>query len=296
MWRILLLGLSGFIGLSTYGQIKKHYTVENSKTFDKVDITLSGGSGTCFVRPTPNSNPVNIYGKSQSQTQNPACQSILVDRVQQVSVNFLEDRVDQSPVKKVSFNVFGSEEEDEGDQWHVYLSKKKPVLLNLNYGMGDAYVDLSGLSVEKLKVNTGSADVKVGYVSGQYNQQEMDTFSIKVDLGELEARHVALSNARNIIADVGFGTLFLDFTDNSKVKSMVTATVGAGSLIVNATNATNPIIIYIQNSPLCRIKIPKGFTEIRKNVFVNNNYREDANNLITFNVDVTMGNIIFKSN
>ena len=289
------MGLAGFMGLSSYGQIKKHYTVENSNTFDKVVITLSGGSGTCYVRPTPNANPVNIYGKSLSNTQNPSCKSVLDNRIQWVNVNFLDNRSDQASAKKVSFNVFGKEESNQDDQWHVYLSKKKPVLLNLNYGMGDAFVDLSGLSVEKLKVKTGSADVKVGYVSGQYNQQEMDTFSIKVDLGELEARRVALSNARNIIADVGFGTLFLDFTDKSKVKSTVTATVGAGNLVVNSGNSVNPMIIYIQNSPLCRVKIPKGFSEIRKNVFISHDYREDAENLITFNVDVTMGNIIFKS-
>jgi len=295
MWRILLLGLTGFIGLSSYGQIKKHYTVENSNTFDKVNITLSGGSGTCYIRPTPNANPVNIYGKSQNPIPSPACESILSNRTQVVNVNFLDARLDQVTSKKVAFNVFSSEEETPDNQWHVYLSKKKPVLLNLNYGMGDAFVDLSGLAVERLKVNTGSADVTVGYVSGQYNQQEMDTFSIKVDLGELEARHLALSNAKNIIADVGFGTLFLDFTDPSKVKSNVSATVGAGNLVVNATNSSNPIIIYVQNSPLCRVKIPKSFREIRKNVFVNNSYREDAENLITFNVDVTMGNIIFKS-
>ena len=295
MWRILLLGLTGLMGLSTYGQIKKHFTVENSNTFDKVHITLSGGSGTCYVRPTPNTNPVNVYGKSDSDTQNPICETVLDNRTQWVNVNFLDAKIDQASTKNVTFKVFGAEEEKDNNQWHVYLSKKKPVLLNLNYGMGDAYVDLSGLAVERLKVNTGSADVKVGYVSGQYNQQEMDTFSIKVDLGELEARHVALSNAKNIIADVGFGTLFLDFSDKSLVKSNVKATVGAGNLIVDAANAANPMIIYIHNSPLCRIKIPQGFTEIRKNVYVTDNYSDDADNLITFNVDVTMGNIIFKS-
>ncbi len=295
MWRILLLGLTGFMGLSTYGQIKKHFTVENSNTFDRVHITLSGGSGTCYVRPTPNSNPVNVYGKSETDMQSPACESILADRTQWVNVNFLDAKVDQASTKTVSFNVFSWEESKTNNQWHVYLSKKKPVLLNLNYGMGDAFVDLSGLSVERLKVNTGSADVKVGYVSGQYNQQEMDTFSIKVDLGELEARHIALSNARNIIADVGFGTLFLDFTDQNQVRSHVQATVGAGNLIVDAANSANPMIIYIHNSPLCRVKIPKSFKQIRKNVYVTDNYRDDAENLITFNVDVTMGNIIFKS-
>jgi len=281
--------------LCSYGQIKKYYTVENSNSFDKVDLTLSGGSGTCYIRPTPNIHPVNIYGKSSSNVLSPSCESVLDNRTQRVNVNFIEGKINESSTKSVVFNVFSDDGGISENQWHIYLSNKKPISLNLNYGMGNAYVDLSGLAVEKLHITTGSADVNVGYVSGQYNQQEMDTFCIKVDLGQLEARQIALSNAKTIIADVGFGSLFLDFTNKSLVKSNVNATVGAGNLIVNANESINPMIIYIHDSPLCRIQISQDFTEIRKNVFVNRLYDQDAENLITFNINVTMGNIIFKT-
>jgi len=281
--------------LCSYGQIKKYYTVENSNSFDKVDLTLSGGSGTCYIRPTPNIHPVNIYGKSSSNVLSPSCESVLDNRTQRVNVNFIEGKINESSTKSVAFNVFSNDGGISENQWHIYLSNKKPISLNLNYGMGNAYVDLSGLAVEKLHITTGSADVNVGYVSGQYNQQEMDTFCIKVDLGQLEARQIALSNAKTIIADVGFGSLFLDFTNKSLVKSNVNATVGAGNLIVNANESINPMIIYIHDSPLCRIQISQDFTEIRKNVFVNRLYDQDAENLITFNINVTMGNIIFKT-
>lgn len=288
------MGLAGLVGFSSYGQIKKHYTVENNHSFDKIDLTLSGGSGTCYIRPTPNSNPVNIYGTSDANTPSPQCESFLDDRTQRVTVNFIDGKIDESSTKKVSFRMFG-DDGGKDNQWHVYLSKKKPVKLNLHYGMGNAYVDLSGLSLENLNITSGSANVNVGFISGQYNQQVMDTFSIKVDLGELEARQIALSNAKTIIADVGFGSLYLDFNQKSQVKSNVNATVGAGNLTVNADQSTNPMIIYIRNSPLCRVKIPQDFTEIRENVFVNSQYDQDAENLITFNIDVTMGNVIFET-
>ncbi len=290
------MGLIGLMELSSYGQIKKYYTVENSDSFDRVDLTLSGGSGTCYIRPTPNNNPVNIYGKSESKVLSPDCKSILKNRIQLVNVNFVEVETNESSTKKnVAFNLFNSNNGGSDNQWHVYLSKKKPIKLNLNYGMGNAYVDLSGMSVENLHIATGSANVNVGFISGQYNQQEMDTFCIKVDLGELEARQVALSKAKVIIADVGFGSLYLDFTNKSLVKSTVIATVGAGNLIVNANESMNPMIIYIRNSPLCRIQIPQTFSKIRENVYVSSQYDQDAENLITFNIDVTMGNIIFKT-
>ncbi len=281
--------------LSSYGQIKKYYTVENSNSFDKVDLTLSGGSGTCYIRPTQNQHPVNIYGNSAYNALIPSCESVLDNRTQRVNVKFIDSKTNEFSTKSVMFNVFSNDGGISENQWHVYLSKKKPIRLNLNYGMGNAYVDLSGLSVEKLHITTGSADVNVGYVTGQYNQQEMDTFCIKVDLGQLEARQVALSNAKTIIADVGFGSLFLDFTNKSLVKSNVNATVGAGNLIINAKESINPMIIYIHDSPLCRIQISQDFTEIRKNVFVNRLYDQDAENLITFNINVTLGNIIFKT-
>ncbi len=289
-----MLGLVALIGPGSYGQIQKHFTVENDSSFDRIDLTLSGGSGTCYIRPTPNVNPVNIYGRAESDVPSPRCETVLVERTQKVNVNFINGKVNESSVNKMAFKVFNTDAKDP-NQWHIYLSKKKPVNLHLNYGMGNAFVDLSGLAIEKLNINTGSANVNVGYVSGQYNQMEMDTFCIKVDLGELEARDVSLSNAKNIIADVGFGSLYLDFTEKSKVRSQVNATVGAGNLVVNADESINPMIIYIKNSPLCRIKIPEEFTKIRENVFVNSQYDQDADNLITFNIDVTMGNIVFKT-
>ena len=289
------MGLTGLMGLSSHGQIKKYYTVENDNSFNRVDLTISGGSGTCHIRPTPNNNPVNIYGTAEAEVPAPRCESVLDFQTQKVNVNFLEGKLNESSARKVNFNVFGSNENKVRNQWHVYLSKKKPINLNLNYGMGNAFVDLSGLAIEKLNIATGSADVNVSYVSGQYNQLEMDTLCIKVDLGTLEARQVSLSNAKTIIADVGFGSLHLDFTDKNLVKSNVNATVGAGNLVVNTNQSLNPMIIYIQNSPLCRVKIPEGFTEIRKNVFVSSEYEQEAENLITFNIDVAMGNIIFKT-
>jgi hypothetical protein len=40
--------------------------------------------------------------------------------------------------------------------------------------------------------------------------------------------------------------------------------------------------------------VPRGFEEVEDNVYVNMAYASDADNLITFHVEVTMGTINFE--
>ena len=282
-----------FYVLGAFAQIKKHFTVADNDQFDKVDLTLSTANGTSYIRPTPNRNPVNVYGESNPNNKPPDCKSKLSNRTQHVKVNF--DNVDiQEANKGLAFNVFKTESEAKNDQWHVYLSQNKPIRLHLDQGMGRTFLDLSGMTCERLNISSGSADVNISYADKKYNQTEMDTFCIKVDMGALVADQLMFSKAENIIADVGFGSASLDFSGINVVKSNVDASVGVGNLVIYVPDEKNPTIIHIKDTPLCRVTLPHYFSEIKSNVFVNSSYREDADNLITFNLDVAVGNILFK--
>jgi hypothetical protein len=179
--------------------------------------------------------------------------------------------------------------------WKVYLSKCKPMDLNLNYAVGDTYIDLSGLPVERLKMHTGSANVSVNYNSNEGNQLEMDTFLIQVDMGTFKAKNLHLSRSEKVIADVGFGTVHMDFKDAESISTDVSASVGAGKLEVILPTSDVPVRININDSPLCRIKMPKEFSKFSDNVFTNMEIAGGSDNYLTFNVDVAVGNIIFKS-
>ncbi|MDQ3393930.1 MAG: hypothetical protein M3512_07455, partial [Bacteroidota bacterium] len=128
----------------------------------------------------------------------------------------------------------------------------KKMSLDLQYKLGHADIDLSGLAVSGLKVNTGSADVRIGY-SAEMNQIEMDTFAVKVELGSLIIGKCNFSRAKNMIAEVGLGNLLLDFSTPSQMKGNVNLNVGAGKLEVILPKIQNPTIIYSNNSPLCHV-------------------------------------------
>ena len=272
-------------------QLRKQFVVEDDDNFDEVNFTLEATSGTYFISPTHNPNPINIYGKISTESYNPEFTNHLQNRVNYVNLNLQENgKADLS--KALSQKMFGQQQSS--DEWNVYLSQQKPLCLNLHYGIGDAEVDLSGIPVSKLKISSGSADVKVSYHPGLENKSVMDTFYVKVDLGSIHIERMDLAKARAVIAEVGFGDLTLDFSDESLVESQVNASVGAGNLKILVPKRDSPVKIVVRNSPLCHVKISKSYHEVEDNVFVNSSYYPEANNVLTFYVDVALGNIVFK--
>ena len=187
-----------------------------------------------------------------------------------------------------------SRNEKENDFWKINLNEDKVYKLNLIYGFGNADVNLTGTSVDKLKIKSGSADILVGYDDGSYNPIVMDTFFVKADFGSIVARRMELSRAKNVITKIGFGNVLLDFEHGNTEKCKVNASVGAGNLEILLPEKDTPVIIRVKDSPLCAIKLVEGFEEVEKNVYVNMEYSASAENLLSFDVDVALGMVRFK--
>jgi hypothetical protein len=122
----------------------------------------------------------------------------------------------------------------------------------------------------------------------------MDTFYVKVDLGSVNVKNLNMSRSRFMMADVGFGNMTLDFRSKPLVSNKIKGSVGAGNLTILLPPAETPVLVKIKDSWLCSVKIPSEFRKISENVFANAAYNKDAQNSLTFDLDVSMGNIIFK--
>jgi len=288
---VVLLVVAGFFHLS-YSQEKKRYSVEENPHADRVAFSYSASSGSCEIKPTSHKSLVNIYENSINVGDDATFNTYLSNGVQIVNYEFFEQK-DDGIGQKISWGMFKSKSQEENRQCNIYLSQDTPVRLNLNYGIGNADIDLSGLAVEQLKIKTGSADVNVSCLSGQLNRVKMDTFYVKVDMGELNIDQMSLSNAQHIIADIGFGNLIMNFGEQNYTGSTINANVGAGSMKIQIAKKDMPVIIHVNNSPLCKVKLTKNFHEIRDNVFVNEAYSEKSENVLSFNVGVALGNITF---
>ncbi|MEO9965908.1 MAG: hypothetical protein ABJF11_08975 [Reichenbachiella sp.] len=293
MLRVYLVGLVVMVfGLDVYGQLKKFYTIKDEATFDTVAFSLKATSGTCFIFPSKHEDPVTIYGNPSFSEVNPTFHTEVTGMTNYVNL-FLEDYNQKGLSEAITYSMFGNEK-SEKNYWKVFLTNQKVYDLNLKYGVGDANLDLSNLSVSKLKLESGSANVKIIYNDSSINRCPMDTFLVNVDVGNLVTKNVNKSRAKVVIADVGFGTAVLDFSEGVSEHCKVNVSVGAGKLKIIVPENDYPAIVYFKSSPLCNISLSKAFEQVDENVYVNRSYSADAKNLMEFNVDVALGNIIFE--
>ena len=165
----------------------------------------------------------------------------------------------------------------------------------MEYGLGQASVDLSGLAVKNLKIKTASANVLVGYHGGIENLIVMDTLTMKVDLGSVHAKNISLAKTRYILADVGLGNVTLDFSQKPSIGNTVKGSVGAGNLIVVLPDdSETPVYVKIKDSWFCSTKLPSSLKKTGNSTYANSAYLKNSTNAIVFDLDVSMGNIIFK--
>ena len=287
----LLLVLAFPISFALKAQLNSSYSISDDHEFDKVRFSLNSTNGQGSIEARDEGYIMDIHSNFEEDFA-PLFEEAIVDRTKEVKVAF-EDEQNVSLSSTISRHMFSTQSVDDYT-WKIYLSKLKPLDLDLNYAVGDTYIDLSDLPVEKLKMKTGSANVKVNYKNGMGNLLEMDTFLIKVDMGTFEAKNLHLCKSKNIITDVGFGKMKIDFSDAEEINTNVNATVGAGKLEVVLPENNVPVRINVNDSPLCHIKLPKDFKKIEENVFASPGYDEDLIHCINFSIDVAVGNILFK--
>lgn len=291
---ILLSGLSVLASGLVFGQVKKHFTVEDNTACESIHLKLKVNAGNCYIKPNHNPEILNIYSNQELGAYDHQFRKEIKNKVCDVYVA-LEESSNRGISQTISSKVFSSEGHSSDKYWKMYLTDEKPYALELSYGLGHANIDLSGLAVKNLKINTASADVLVGYHSGIENSVEMDTLTMRVDLGSVHAKNISLAKPRYVLADVGLGNVTLDFSTKPVVGNIVRGSVGAGNLIVILPlDDLTPVSVKIKDSWLCSIKMPSGMKKTGANTYANAAYLKDASNALTFDLDVSMGNIIFK--
>lgn len=293
MWRLILIISGGLMAVSATGQVKKQFSVEKPENCDRVELHLKAKTGNCFIRPSQNADILNVYSNQDLQEYAHSFSNEVKDKSCIVKLNVLQDG-HKGVGQKITYQVFGGEEKPNDKFWKVYLTEELPYFLNFDYGLGNANIDLSGLAVKRLKINTGSADVNVSYSTGMENRVTMDTFYVKVDMGSLNARHLNLSKSEVIVADVGFGNMFLDFGEKPLVNNRVIGSVGAGNLIIQLPSEETPVMVTINDSWLCSVSLSKSLKKIGNNQFANAAYLKNSKEALTFDLDVSMGKIVFK--
>jgi hypothetical protein len=291
---IWLTGIGVLVSGLAIGQIKKQFAVEDNARCESINLQIKANKGNYFIKPSHNTDILSVYGNQEIESYAHNFKKEIIGKVCNISLS-LDEAGSSGFSQKMSSRVFSSDNASSDKFWKMYLTDEKPYNLELSYGLGNANVDLSGLSVTNLKINTASADVIVGYQRGIENTVEMDTLTIKVDLGSVVAKNISLAKTSYILADVGLGNITLDFSTPSTIANTIKGSVGAGNLtVLLPADDSTPVTVRIKDSWLCSVKMPANLKKTGSNTFTNEAYYKNAENALTFDLDVSMGNIVFK--
>ncbi|WP_226391137.1 hypothetical protein [Penaeicola halotolerans] len=285
----LCTGLQGVIA-----QINKQYIIGEKSDFGMVDFKFSSYKGFSELKRQSIDAAIEINCDLKKANVMPDLNQVEEDKVLYVTLDH-KNVSSEGMGKSLSYRLFSSDDQDEYEnKWQLGLNSSHLYNLDLNFGVGLAKLDLSQLSINQCKIKTASSDVVVNYSKNIPNSVHMDTFMVNVNMGSLELINANMTNAREMILDVSWGSILVSFTDNMANKSNVAANIGAGSLDIQLPSDDKPFIIHIKSTAFCSTSIPKTLMAIDKNTYVSRGYKKDAPNLLTFNVDVSMGSVTFR--
>ncbi len=276
-------------------QIIKEFTVEKKHGFNLVQLDFSSYKGVSDIGKRYITSPVHIHGHLSEVNILPDFQYGINHSVLQVTLNH-QNVESENLGKSLSSKIFSNKQADFDHTWDVGLSEKYAYDLNFNFGIGLANLDLSELHVKKCKIKTATADVDLNYNDQEYNQSDMDTMMVKVNMGTVNAINISHANADQVIFDVNYGKVNLNFRDPLAIKKpcRIATTVGAGAVYVVLPSSQYPYQVKIKSTAMCRTSLPGHLSETGNKIYVSKGYRENAENILTFEFDVSVGSLVLK--
>ncbi|RMF07903.1 MAG: hypothetical protein D6762_06650, partial [Candidatus Neomarinimicrobiota bacterium] len=153
-------------------------------------------------------------------------------RTGQLSVELVSAALDSNEDLKVDIKMTGFKVESLNTPYYneldFALPRAVPSRYKLNFGMGDADLDFTGLAVRSLLLDCGMSDVDL--VVGEPNTVPCDSVVLKSGLGDLRSEGLGYLQAKTVRLDVGLGSATIDMRGHTRSSTTIDADVGLGGL------------------------------------------------------------------
>ncbi|KEO72869.1 DUF4097 family beta strand repeat-containing protein [Anditalea andensis] len=274
-------------------QINKEFKVEKTEDFSQVKLNFSSYKGISHIGRDHSGLPIFIEASLAKVNILPSFQYSVRNNILSATLDH-RNVESESLGKSITSRLFPSSNDDFDHDWKVGLNTNFLYDLNLNFGIGRADIDLSNINVTKCKIKTATADVVLKYSKSIPNPISMDTMSVSVNMGNVEANGLNFSNAKQMIFDVNYGNVNLIFSGDMSQATHVRASVGAGSVNITLPDTDTPYIVKVQSTAMCRTSIPHYLKSIGNKTYISKGYSAGAGNLMTIEIDVSVGSVALK--
>lgn len=295
MFKKLGLLLWVLVGCAVHvdAQITKEFIVKEKEGFELVKFDFSSYKANSIVKTNSSGQPIRVHAHLSKVNILPTFTHSIVGGTLNTSIEH-QNTASESLGRSLSYRLFTGSNESYDHDWFIDLDTNFLYDLNFFFGLGKASFDLSDLPISKCKIATASADVALDYSSASLNTAAMDTMMVVIKMGALDAQRVNYSNAKHMFFDVNYGSVNLSFEDNVPGGSTISTMVGAGSVNINLPSAHLPYIVKVKSTAMCRTSVPKHLREIDNKVYVSKGYKKNAEDLMTFLIDISLGSVSLK--
>lgn len=116
----------------------------------------------------------------------------------------------------------------EGSHANIALTRSVPLDLDLEFGAGEADIDLGGIALRRLDLSTGASETRIRF--GERNPLRAEQIRIQAGAAELEVIGLGNTRAERISFEGGVGSTLLDFSGAWDRNATATVEMGIGSV------------------------------------------------------------------
>ncbi|MBW3627873.1 MAG: hypothetical protein KY464_01130 [Gemmatimonadetes bacterium] len=171
-----------------------------------------------------------------------------------------------------------------GSRASVALTREVPIDLDLDFGAGEAKIDLGGLRLQRVDLSTGASETKVRF--DQPNPIRATLIQINAGAADLEVRGLGNAHADRIEFSGGVGSTVLDFSGAWQGHAAASVRMGIGSVVLRLPRSLG---IRVDRSSFLTSFDAAGLVR-RDGSYFSTNWGS-ARNRLTIDVEAALGSI-----
>jgi len=167
----------------------------------------------------------------------------------------------------------------------VKLSPIPEYAIRCDVGLGDNYLDLTGLKIKQLDLDAGLAETEL--VLDQANELTAERVDIDCGLGSIDSDHLGYLHFERLTVDAGMGEVNLDLR-GFEGEGTVDISVGMGSCDIIVPRGVG-VRVYSDGGFMSSIDL-EDMDKVSKNVWESDGF-ETADNTLEIDLSVGMGSV-----
>lgn len=171
-----------------------------------------------------------------------------------------------------------------GSRADIQLSREVPLALDLDFGAGDAEIDLGGVALQRLDLSTGASKTTVRF--GERNPVAAERIEINAGAAELRVYGLGNTRANRLRFQGGIGSTLLDFSGPWDRSATASVQMGMGSLVLRLPRELG---VRVQKSSFLTSFDAAGLVK-RDGGYYSRNW-ETAAHQLTIDLDAAFGSI-----